>query len=94
MYTPKTTKLIGTSIHTEAEFRNFDKVLFVPTIVTFKYKPPGLPVISTVISGVGTLFSTSVLLDKVGIWTFRWECDGIYSSAEEFDVMCEDTILK
>lgn len=91
-----TTKLIGTTLISVAEFRNENNTKITPSSVNIKYKKPVTTgVTTTSISADGTgRFIASVLLDEVGIWKFRWESTSGTTAAEEFSVTVTDTSVK
>lgn len=89
----KTSKMVGTTMYSSAEFKNFNNVKIIPNTVTFTYKQPTSPAISSVISPVAGEYSSVVFLNVAGDWVFRWECDGEFASADEFEIfVCESNI--
>lgn len=94
MPTQQTTKMIGTTLYTEAEFKDFNKVNIVPPHVKFIYKEPNTLAVTNTIAHIGGKFKSSIFLDVAGVWVFRWECDGEFASADEFEVFVEETKTK
>lgn len=90
------TRLIGTTLSTSAVFKNVSNVIFAPTTVNLKYKKPGaLSVTSTTVSpDIANKYTTTVLLDTVGVWYFRWEAVDANSVADEFSITVTDTSVK
>jgi hypothetical protein len=82
------TKLIGSSLVSVAEFRDSARTKVVPSGVSLKYKPPGgtTTVATATLDAPTSSYKATVLLDQAGIWNFRWECTGSYASAEEFEI--------
>lgn len=94
MLTQQTTKMIGTTMYTEAEFKDFNKVKIVPPSVRFIYKEPNAQAVTNTVTPIGGKFNSSIFLSVAGVWVFRWECDGEFASADEFEVFVEETKTK
>jgi hypothetical protein len=91
----QTTKLIGTEITTSTSFKNISGVKFAPNTVQLKYKSPNNTLVSLVIMpDAKMVYASTILLDIVGTWKFRWESLGSYASADEFEVFVEESILR
>lgn len=83
-----TTKLIGTSLESVAEFRDSSRNKVVPVEANLRYKTPD-GIITTAVATLDiptSSYKATVLLDQAGIWHFRWECSGTYAAAKEFEV--------
>jgi hypothetical protein len=65
-----------------------------PEVVRLKYKKPTGEIFTNSVSYLNEKYQQTVTLDTVGTWNFRWECDGTYASAEEFQVVVKDTLVK
>lgn len=91
----QTTKLIGTEITTTTTFKDAHGIKVIPNTVQLKYKSPdGGTVTSVITPDAKMIYSSTILLDIVGTWKFRWESLGSYASADEFEVYVEESILK
>lgn len=88
------TEILGTTINTTAEFKDFDGKKVIPNIVKLSYKTPTGTINIFDVVPVGNVFSSNVPLTEPGEWFFRWECSGTYASAEEFRVLVMDTKVK
>lgn len=82
-------RIVGSTIQTTSQFKDFDGHVITPTSVKLKYKKPNSPVSEIVVTSATTSFATTVMLDVEGEWYFRWECTGDYASAEEFKINVE-----
>lgn len=91
-------KLIGTTLTTNATFKNSTNVIFAPTTVNLKYKKSDTPgtIVTTLVTAtpITNVYTTDVLLDVAGTWNFRWEALGSNSVAEEFQILVIDTRVK
>jgi hypothetical protein len=54
--------------------------------VRFISKDPSGAVLVREIPPVGHHYSANTYLNKAGSWIFRWECEGDYATAEEFEI--------
>lgn len=87
-------RVVGTTLQTNAQFKDFSNHVVVPSSVELKYKKPNATIVTSVpVTSITNTYSTTVLLDEVGVWSFRWECSGSYASAEEFQVNVEKSIV-
>lgn len=82
------TEIIGTTINTSGEFKDFFSKKVFPDNVKLIYRKPNAEIVSVDIhANELNIYNTSVLLDMSGEWFFRWECSGLYASADEFNVI-------
>ena len=79
-------KMLGTKITSSAVFKDSTGGTILPTSVYFKYKNPAGTVITNLVTNTGWTYTQEVLLSAEGTWNFRWDCDGNYQTADEFEI--------